>query len=232
MVTKQSLQDIREEMAGREVAKTNPPTSPTPGVSQATRDFLNGGDNGILGKLLKFNRQCKFVTGNANAEVEIDISVPYRAHCGQAQRGLVNFDHPDGMQRYMGPVFSDYVPPARETLGQTDMQDWPISEMTGEPFDPWREQILLPLENTTTGEFFTLVVSSKSAMNAVKRLLNQYSFRPNPAGMLVMLRPNRYYLKARKVWVDHPDFLMIAEKPTVKQTKTIGHDLNDEVPFR
>ena len=52
-------------------------------------------------------------------------------------------------ERKMGPVFSGFVPPGREELGDLDEAQWEIG-LSGKPTDPWQFQVLVPMHDTRT----------------------------------------------------------------------------------
>jgi hypothetical protein len=58
-------------------------------------------------------------------------------------------------ERKMGPVFSGFVPPPREELGDLDEGHWEIG-LSGKPTDPWQFQVLVPMHDTKNGEMYNL----------------------------------------------------------------------------
>jgi hypothetical protein len=61
----------------------------------------------------------------------------------------------------------------RETLGDHDQGVWPRNEK-GEPADPWREAVMLPMLDPNTGQEFTFSSSSVGGVRAAKRLADTY----------------------------------------------------------
>jgi hypothetical protein len=62
----------------------------------------------------------------------------------------------------------------REKLGDQDQDLWPRNE-EGEPEDPWKEAVMLPLVDLATREEFTFSSSSVGGVRAAKRLVDTYT---------------------------------------------------------
>jgi hypothetical protein len=61
----------------------------------------------------------------------------------------------------------------RAKLGDQDQGLWPRNER-GEPVDPWKEAVMLPLIDPATREEFTFSSSSFGGVRAAKRLVDTY----------------------------------------------------------
>jgi hypothetical protein len=81
----------------------------------------------------------------------------------------------------MASVFPEDQSPERDTLGDTDERKWPQGKFSNEPEDPWRVRLEVPMEHAETGEQYTFVAMSKTALGAVKDLLNQCRRLPRDA---------------------------------------------------
>jgi hypothetical protein len=163
---------------------------------------------------------------------ELDLTANYIAHCGQAQVGFINFPDDGGQpQRAMVPLFGGMDPPERESLGDTDPAQWPVSQFDGQSRDPWIPQTVLVLQHTDSNALFTLVASSVSARNAVDSLLRQYSFFPGEPP-LVRLSVGKYLHKTRKTWIHYPDFRIVGRsKAVTPPVQPEQADFSDEIPF-
>jgi len=94
-------------------------------------------------------------------------------HLDQTQHGLIKF-HEKGEPptRHMGPMFGGYVPPARTDLGDTDKSLWPKG-LNGEPVDPWKSQVLLPLKELDGDRLYIFQTMSLTGLRAVASLISE-----------------------------------------------------------
>jgi len=137
-------------------------------------DIKSGGAKylGFDGKEAKYTVQGSDTPLNGEAFI---------AHVNEATGGFIKFNGKDEQpERHMALVFPDDQSPDREALGDTDERKWPKGKFSNEPEDPWRVRIEIPIEHAETGEAYILVAMSKTALGAVKDLLNQC--RRLPAG--------------------------------------------------
>jgi hypothetical protein len=109
-----------------------------------------------------------------DTEETIEGSRQFLALCHDVLVGRMRFNGP-GMppDRAMGLFYSDWVEPARESLGDLDQSKWEKG-LDGLPSDPWTQQMYLPLADLETKELFTFVTSSRSGRRAVGNLLRSY----------------------------------------------------------
>jgi hypothetical protein len=137
-------------------------------------DIKSGGAKylGFDGKEAKYHVQGSDTPLNGEAFI---------AHVSEATGGFIKFNGKDEQpERHMAPVFPEDKSPERDGLGDTDQRKWPKGKFTAEPEDPWRVRLEIPIEHAETGEAYILVAMSKTALGAVKDLLNQC--RRLPAG--------------------------------------------------
>jgi hypothetical protein len=191
----------------------------------------------IVGRMSKFSKDGLFITRDDGKPMS--NTAPYVALCDQTLVGRMKFngngERPD---RHMGLLYDGFVPPARETLGDTDESKWEIG-LDGQPADPWQHHIYLVLQNTETQELFTFVTSSKTGRRAVGNLLKHYdrvsktdaSFYP-----LVNLEVGGFkHSDPRVGWVATPVFAVVGRIPRADAAKpeTLSrHDeLNDDIPY-
>ena len=96
------------------------------------------------------------------------------ARIHDAVGGYIKFNGKETQpERRMGNVFPKDEAPDRDTLGDLDESKWPAGKFSKEPEDPWRSRLEIPLEHAETGEQYVLVAMSKTALGAMKDLLNQ-----------------------------------------------------------
>jgi hypothetical protein len=199
-------------------------------IPDSARRYLDKSAGAIVGKVIKINGQTgEIVVGDGTEKLDTDAI--FIAHCDQAQVGFVNFGE-DGEQprRAMVSLFSGIDPPEREPLGDNDPKQWPVSDFTGEPRDPWVPQTVLVLQDSNSNALYSLIASSISARNAVDGLLRQYSFFPGEAP-LVRLGVGKYMHKSRKTWIHYPDFRLVGRAKAVKPAEPAQPDFQDEIPF-
>jgi hypothetical protein len=59
--------------------------------------------------------------------------------------------------------------PAPESLGDNDPKQWPTNELSGQPDDPWKEQVVFPLVGyDSSGEVYAYVARGVVGLNAAK----------------------------------------------------------------
>jgi hypothetical protein len=96
------------------------------------------------------------------------------AHPDGAVGGYIKFNGKETQpERRMGSVFPKDLAPARDSLGDTDAGAWPDGKFSGEPEDPWRPRLEIPLEHAETGEEYIIVGMSKTSLAALKDFLNR-----------------------------------------------------------
>jgi hypothetical protein len=208
------------------------PVTALTAIPDSARRYLDKNAGTIVGKALKLNGQTGAYSVGDGTE-EIDLEAIYIAHCAQAEVGFVNFgEDGDQPKRVMVALFGGAESPERESLGDTDSEQWPLSQF-GERRDPWVPQTTLVLQNLESNALYTLIVSSISARNAVDNLLRQYAFFPGEPP-LVKLGVGKYLHKTRKTWIHYPTFhlhgrLKGAEpaQPAVEAKP----DFQDEIPL-
>ena len=89
---------------------------------------------GVVGRLVKFNKEAKFVT--ADDDVPIDESAEFIALVPETLVGWIKFfnDGTTAPLRVMGALYDGFTPPRREMLGDLDQAEWPAGP-SGEPED-------------------------------------------------------------------------------------------------
>jgi hypothetical protein len=130
-------------------------------------------------------------------------------------------------------------PPEREELDDPDEAKWP--EGLDGPADPWVYQYLLPLENVSSGEVVIFATSSFGGRRAVADLCSAYGKRAKRVttcgqpivALATVDMPTKKFGK-----VPRPHFEIVGwddgTADNVEQPPpavTLGHELNDEIPF-
>src|SRR5262249_31043128 len=131
--------------------------------------YLAKHDVGSGGTFLKFSKNGQFVRTIDDEEVPegTEMVCPFDETLG----GFIKFQGKgEPPVRHMGPVVRGFIPPDRESLGDTDESLWD-TDLSGRPSDPWRHQLLLPLVSLEDGERYVFATSSITGRRAVLTLL-------------------------------------------------------------
>jgi hypothetical protein len=222
---------------GTPPATTRATLPAVPASQDPVRDYLDEiAPASIVGRMVKFSKDGMFVTHDDGQPM--NDTIPYAALCDQTLVGRIKFngqgEKPD---RHMGLLYDGFVPPARETLGDTDESQWETG-LDGQPADPWQHQIYLVLQSTKTQELFTFVTPSKTGRRSVGNLLKHYertrqtdeSYYP-----LVQLKVGGFnHSDPRVGWVATPVFAVVGRIPRADAAKPetlVRHnEMNDELP--
>jgi hypothetical protein len=198
--------------------------------------YLATVDDGPAGRLVKFAPKTNTYVAIDSGE-EIDTSVGYAALCDQLMAGWIRFREGEEPQKIMGVIADGFMPPEREQLGDLDKSEWPDG-LDGEKADPWREQLLLPLQNVETAEVVVFSALTPTSRNAVNRLLRHYQRvrRAHPDELLVVhLRTSGFQHKLKQVgWVPVPAFHVtgrIKQDGTPVTAPSVADDLDDRIRF-
>jgi hypothetical protein len=136
----------------------------------------------------------------------------------------------------MGSLFSGYVMPTRESLGDTDESLWELG-LDGKPKSPWQSQILLPLVGTVDHQLYVFQTTSSTGRNAVGRLIalcrKMAKREPGQYPVIKLDVAGFQHRDSRVGWVKTPCFTPVGRVPmdgTVPVDASLASDLNDEVP--
>jgi hypothetical protein len=191
---------------------------------------------GMSGTFFKFAKDGVFRKTADDEEVpeDTELVVVY----DQIQVGWIKFNgkgnEPD---RIMGPVFDGFMPPPRESLGNTDESQWEEG-LNGKPADPYQHQVLIPLLNPKTDELLifntTSVTGRREAGNLIRHCERMRKKEPD-VYPVIRLKVGGYNHRDERVgWVKTPKFAVVGSAPkdnTAAATAAIDKDLDDEVPF-
>jgi hypothetical protein len=140
-------------------------------------------------------------------------------------------------ERRMGPVFDGYVPEARESLGDSDPDKWEIG-LSGKPADPWQFQVLVPMQDTKTGELYIFGTTSLTGRNAcddvIAKCARMLTMEPEFYPVVKLDVSGFQHRDDRIGWVKTPTFPRIGKAPksdaSAVQT-SLEDQLNDVIPF-
>ena len=189
--------------------------------------FFDDNASGGGPPLLKFDGKAgQFLQKGSDTPLNGEVFVAYLL---SSAAGYLNFpggDRPP--ERRMGSIFPEDKAPSRAELGDTDESKWPKGRFSnGEPEDPWRACIEIPMQHKESGEEYTFTAMSKTALAAAKDLLAQA--RRLPDGFDPVIRLNVGSYKSRFGVVKKPVLSIVG-----KVTRNAGEDAlpyNDQLQF-
>jgi hypothetical protein len=191
---------------------------------------------GMSGTFFKFAKDGKF--RKTSDDEEIPEGTQFIVIYDQIQAGWIKFmGKGNPPVRKQGNVFEGFVPPDRETLGDTDSREWEEG-LSGKPADPWQFQLLLPLQNVETGELYVFNTSSITGRRAVDNLIQA-------CGRMQRAEPNDYPVAKLRIggfqhrderigWIRTPAFERCGKAPKANTTMadvSLGADMDDTIPF-
>jgi hypothetical protein len=125
----------------------------------------------IVGKLLKFSKG-DYLAGQDGEDVA--LGKRFVAVMSQLATGWIKWENNAPAEHVMGLVVDGYVPPKRDTLGDTDEDAWDTDDR-GEPRDPWQlSNYLILINPDDVGDQYTLATSSRGGIGAIGELCKAY----------------------------------------------------------
>jgi hypothetical protein len=218
-------------------AKTNGNAVATPDNRSPVDRYLDEvAPASIVGRMVKFSKEGKFVTHDDGETIGEDVD--FVALVDQTLIGWIKFNgEGEPPTRHMGLLYDGFVMPARETLGDDDQATWEMG-LDGKPADPWQHHMYLVLQRGDSAELFTYVTSSITGRRAVGNLLRHYNRlqKTNPDQYpVIRLKIGGFQHRDDRVgWVPTPVLAVVgrAQKDTVaKPDSSLKADLQDEIPF-
>jgi hypothetical protein len=142
---------------------------------------------GSGGRLIAFNGSTG-IHRTLDDGVEVPPGREYVAFLHETQRGVIKFNNGAPPDVRMIGVSADAEMPRREALGDLDPGKWPCG-LDGNPEDPWKEQMAIPLARRDAGgELFVYVARGSVALNAVADLLGRWRRHPKrQAGLIPVI---------------------------------------------
>jgi hypothetical protein len=223
-----------------------PPTVPAVTTAKAvavadTREYRQRyldeiAPSSIVGRLLKFSKDGKFVTADDGEPIPEDAE--FISLCDETLCGWIKFNGNDTPpDRHQGLLYDNFVMPPRESLGDHDEAQWPTG-LSGRPEDPWQHQMCLVLQNVDTRELFTFSTTSVSGRRAVGNLLRHYDRMQRSGGdelPVVRLKAGGFNHRDDRIgWVPVPVFVAVGRAPRDSADRpdtSTAADLNDELPY-
>jgi hypothetical protein len=189
----------------------------------------------IVGRMVKFSKEGKFVTHDDGEEIDEDAE--FTTLADETLVGWIKFNGlGEPPSREMGLLYDGFQMPAREELGDLDASQWEEG-LDGRPADPWQHHIYLVLQHTGTAEMYTFVTSSKTGRRAVGNLLRHYDRmrKTHPDELpVVRLRTGGFEHKDSRVGFVNTPVLVVCGRQSrdsvAKPDTSIGTFLNDELP--
>jgi hypothetical protein len=190
----------------------------------------------IVGRLIKFSKDGKFVTNDDGEPISEDAE--FVAMCDETLVGWIKFNGENAPpDRHQGLLYDGFVMPPRESLGDLDQARWETG-LSGQPADPWQHQMCLVLQHCDTKEMFTFSTQSVSGRRAVGNLLRHYE-RMQRSGSneypVVRLKPGGFNHRDDRIgWVPVPVFVAVGrvQRDSVERPDTsLEADLSDKIPF-
>jgi hypothetical protein len=201
------------------------PPKETLGVDQYL-DAVGGPE----GRFCKFNKG-EFVTTDDGEPMDVDAD--YRVLFRETRVSWKKFVEGQPPEVHGGLLFDGYVLPRRETLGDTDQNEWPVG-LSGFPQDVWQHFLEIVLERVDTHEVFLFGTSSVTGRRAVAALLKhcQRAGRNDPAYVpVVKLRTGSFKHKDPRVGtVSVPNFAVVGQAKAAP-VPDVANDMDDEIPF-
>jgi hypothetical protein len=126
----------------------------------------------IYGNLLRFTKHGEYKTGQDQEEVPEGTRM--LVYMPSLKKGWVKWHEGQPVRHIIGLVAEGYSPPARETLGDMDEDDW--GELNGRAIDPWQYSFYVCMLDEE-GELHTFVTSSKGGQSAIGEISKVYGRR-------------------------------------------------------
>jgi hypothetical protein len=189
--------------------------------------------SGIVGRLVKFDgKEGKFIFVQTISDKEDFVVL-----ADQTFAAWIRFRPDESPLRVGGLLYApDFELPEREQLGDTDRTRWAIGKFSGEPDDPWKEEMMLVLKRPTTMELLTFATLNKTGRRAVATLLKHYDRLQisSPGSFPVVRLKLGGYQDSRFGWVLAPNFVVVGASPghtaAIPHT-SLGNQMNYLIPF-
>src|SRR5262249_24992118 len=167
----------------------------------------------------KFSKDGKFVFSDDGSEVSEEED--FVALADETLVGWIRFNEDAPPDRAMGLLYQGFIPPRRETLGDTDETQWE-PDLSCRPADPWRNQMCLVLQNVATREMATFVTTSVSGRRAVGNLLRHFDRvqRGNKNDYPIVRLASNTAIRASGSWRRRPSPLSARPRVPTAQSPT------------
>jgi hypothetical protein len=232
MTTTQKLKQQNDD-AERDRGAVALQTTATPAAINTGLDYL--AKHASSGTVLRFSKDGKFIQPT-QGDAELPEGTELVCHWDQARAGYQRFNGKGEPPDVRIDLIFGGNPPERNELGDNDASQWPVSDMTGQLEDPWREVQMVPLESIETGEIYVFQTMSVTGLRAVANLLRQSSrmASKNPDQLPVVKLRAGGFDHRKYGWVRTPAFEFVGKAPKTNAAAaetSIGADMDDEIPF-
>jgi hypothetical protein len=190
---------------------------------------------GIAGRLIKFGKEGVFVFADDGEPVP--ETAEFLALVDEVLVGWIKFFRDDDTPpaRVMGLLYNNFVMPPRSALGDLDESQWEPG-LSGQPEDPWKHQVLLPLQNTETKELYTFGTTSLTGRRACGNLMKHFDRmqRTNPDEVPVVRLKAGGFNHKKFSWVAVPVFAIVGRAPrdsAATPDTSAAADMDDTIPF-
>jgi hypothetical protein len=184
---------------------------------------------------VRFNKEGKFILPT-EGDKELPEGTQLAVIWDQARGGYQRFGAKGERAEFRVDLIFGGKPPERHELPDNDPAQWPISDLTGENEDPWREVQMVPLQSIDDGQVYVFSTMSVTGLRAVSNLLTQSARMAAKDGdhyPVIKLRCGGYEHK-RFGWVKVPGFERVGKAPKSDITAavtSIAGDMDDAIPF-
>jgi hypothetical protein len=206
-----------ERSTAAKVPAVSPPSAPPVNSEEAIERHLAQW-SGPGGRLYAFNGSTG-IHRLLDDGTDMPAGQLFRAYLRDYRRGFIRFNGDDPPSLKMVGLSENADLPTRESLGDNDPTQWPISEQTNQPEDPWKPQATFPIVTTDdAAELYLYVARGIVALNAVDSLLGRWRHHPKrKQGFLpvIAIYNGTYY--SRKFNCDRP-------KPEFRITGWVSED--------
>jgi hypothetical protein len=183
----------------------------------------------IVGEILKFQKGDYVFGANDKA---IPLGTKLTANVDELLIGWTRWSDGKPADHNVGYVKEDFVPPLRNTLGDTDKSMWEYDD-NGNPRDPWQQTNYLPMLHEGKGTLFTFATSSGGGLNAIAKLCEVYGVvgRQHPNSFPVIeLRGDSYAHKNKaRGRIKIPVFPVVGWSPKAAFKEALAAVVADEV---
>jgi hypothetical protein len=206
----------------------------------AVAPHLNAGMNYLAkhatsGVPVRFSKDGKFILPT-EGDKELPEGSTFAVIWDQGRGGFQKFGEKGERPEYRVALIFSGKPPERDELPDNDPKEWPISKLSREQEDPWREVILVPLQSTEDGQVYVFSTMGVTGLKAASNLLMQSARMASKDGdsyPVIKLRRGGYEDR-RFGWVNVPAFERVGKalKSDITAAVTsVRGDLDDEIPF-
>jgi hypothetical protein len=234
---KQQIEHDRTQRSQQLAPRSAAPLPATPDNRNARQRYLDEvAPSGIVGRLVKFDgKEGKFIF--VDTEETISDKEDFVVLADQTLATWVKFRPDQSPLRVGGLLYApDFELPEREQLGDTDQTRWGIGKFSGEPADPWKEEMMLVLKRPSTMELLTFATLNKTGRRAVATLLKHYDRLQisSPGSYPVVRLKVGGYQDSRFGWVHAPNFVVVGGSPghtaAIPDT-SLKNEMSDSIPF-